>query len=156
MQWLMSNVVTGRTSACASRSRRAFLEQLESRYALAAPEANHDLITVEKNTLFEDDAPGVLANDEDPEFGPLTVVEVNGSTANVGNPIAVSGGTLTIASNGGLEFDPAEGFDGFVSFTYKIRDAELLTDNGTGLIQVVPDGVPIEHWLHSGRPERHD
>src|SRR5688572_32081785 len=75
---LWTNPHQARTGAASSAKgrRRAMVEHLEPRYALTAPTAVHDLITVEKNTPYSNAAPGIVANDIDPENGPLTVIEI--------------------------------------------------------------------------------
>jgi hypothetical protein len=60
-------------------------------------------------------APGVLDNDSDAEFNPLTAV-VN---------TAPSHGTLTLVADGGFTYTPAAGFTGADSFTYHANDGSL-------------------------------
>ena len=57
-------------------------------------------------------APGILANDTDPENDPLTAQ----LTTNVSN------GTLSLSANGGFTYLPAQNFNGTDSFTYKAFD----------------------------------
>ena len=58
----------------------------------------------------------ILDSAVDPEGDPLTVTEINGQSANVGAPVALSvGGTLTVQADGSATFDdggfswPAQG-----------------------------------------------
>jgi len=69
---------------------------------------------------FQDDpllvpAPGVLGNDSDAEFNPLTCV-VNATTLH---------GTLSMAADGGFTYTPAAGYTGSDSFTYHANDGSL-------------------------------
>ncbi len=82
--------------------------------------------------------------DSDPNSDPLTVIEVNGSAANVGFQIAAAGGGLvTVNANGTFGFDPAGdfnglavGMNGLASFTYTISDGAGGTDTATVNITV--------------------
>ena len=60
-------------------------------------------------------APGVLANDTDPDGDPLTAVLVTGP----------SHGTLTLNANGSFTYTPAANFTGTDSFTYRASDGTL-------------------------------
>ncbi len=79
----------------------------------AAPVAVADAYYTAKNTAKVVAAPGVLGNDTDADFDPLTAVVV----ANV------SHGSLALASNGGFTYTPTTGYNGPDSFTYKANDA---------------------------------
>ena len=58
-------------------------------------------------------APGILANDTDPNGDALTAVLVT-------NP---SHGTLTLNANGSFTYTPTAGYTGPDSFVYRARDA---------------------------------
>jgi hypothetical protein len=60
-------------------------------------------------------APGVLANDTDPESGALTAVLVTN----------VSNGSLTLNANGSFSYTPTGGFVGTDSFSYKANDGKF-------------------------------
>ncbi len=65
-------------------------------------------------------APGVLANDSDPDGDPLVVGQVNGNAANVGALITLaSGATVTVNADGSLTYTPLASFIGTDSFTYR-------------------------------------
>ncbi|QGQ20469.1 tandem-95 repeat protein [Cellulomonas sp. JZ18] len=68
----------------------------------------------------------VLANDADPEGGPLTLV---GVTQPASGSVAVVGGRLV--------HTPAPGFTGTVTFTYTVADATGATSTSTVTVQVV-------------------
>ena len=87
----------------------------------------------------------VLANDTDPDSNDtLTVAAVNGSPANVGQPIAGdNGGLVTINPDGSVSFDPNGAFDGLgegetatTSVTYTVDDGNGGTDTATVTITV--------------------
>lgn len=62
----------------------------------------------------------VLANDTDPNGDPITLTQVNGSTA---SPQTLPGqGTLTFTAGGDITFTAEEGFTGAVNLTYQVCD----------------------------------
>ncbi|WP_299876309.1 Ig-like domain-containing protein [uncultured Cocleimonas sp.] len=69
----------------------------------------------------------VLGNDTDPENDALTVESVTQGT---------EGGTVTILSNGQVEYTPASGFTGTDTFTYTISDGNGGTDTATVTVTV--------------------
>ena len=76
-----------------------------------------------------DGAGDVLANDDDPDGGSVTVSKVQGSGANVGSATATNqSGTVTVASDGSFTYEPPPGFEGSDTFTYEIIDDEGQTD----------------------------
>lgn len=77
-------------------------------------------------------APGVLGNDTGSALG---VTKVDGSAANVGSPVPVGGGTLTVNANGSFTFN-APGVAGAVSFTYEAGNS-LGADTATVTIDVL-------------------
>jgi hypothetical protein len=88
------------------------------------PVAANDSYTLAGNTAITVDAlHGVLANDIDVNGDTPTVSKVNGSAANVGTDVAVTGGTLKVAADGSFTFTPTTGFAGTVSFQYTAHNA---------------------------------
>jgi len=63
-------------------------------------------------------APGVLANDTDPDNDTLSAILIND----------VSNGTLTLNSNGSFTYTPQVGFFGMDSFTYHANDGQVDSD----------------------------
>jgi hypothetical protein len=82
-------------------------------------------------TLTVDAAHSVLNNDTDVEGDPLTAEEVTGP---------VNGGTLTFSSDGTFVYQPAAGFHGTDSFTYRPKDTD--PGNETTVIIVV-HAIPV-------------
>jgi Big-like domain-containing protein len=97
---------------------------------VGAPDAVDDSATTGENTAA---TINVLANDSDPENGPLTVT-------NVGQP---AHGTATLNGNGSITYRPTMSFYGQDSFTYTIRDSQGLTDTATVRVTVTPFCPPV-------------
>ena len=98
-----------------------------------APAAVNDTYNAEKNVTMVIDAPGVLANDTDPNLDPLTASKIS-------NP---SNGTVTLNSNGSFTYVPAADFVGTVSFTYQASDGSLSSNTATVTIHVLDAQPPI-------------
>ncbi|WP_198000024.1 beta strand repeat-containing protein [Gimesia alba] len=106
-----------------------------------APVAVDDQYTTNnEDDVFNAFGPGlVIANDTDVENDMLTVVEVNGSSGDVGTEITIgAGGKLTLESDGSFSFDPdgvynylAAGETATETFTYTISDGNGGTDTAT-------------------------
>lgn len=84
-------------------------------------------------TLHADGAPGplgLLANDQDPDGGTLSVTSTVIAT--------VQGGTATItdASTGAFDYDPPSGFRGVDSFAYDLQDDDSNTASAVATIDV--------------------
>jgi len=87
--------------------------------------------------------PALLANDNDPDTGETTqlvVSALNGNAANVGQPISLPTGTLTIEADGTGTFTPNNSVPGGVtaqeSIAYTIEDPHGATATGTLTINV--------------------
>ncbi len=75
-------------------------------------------------------APGVLANDVDPDgIGPALAVTAATTTS-------ANGGDVALTANGGFTYNPPRGFEGTDTFTYQLNDGEGFTDTGTASITV--------------------
>ncbi|MBX3385334.1 MAG: tandem-95 repeat protein [Phycisphaeraceae bacterium] len=97
------------------------------------PVAVDDAYTMLANTTLTVPAPGVLANDSDPDGDSLTAV--NFSAASVGG--------VTAMSNGGFIYTPPTNFTGQATFTYQARDPSgLLSNVATVRITVNPNDQP--------------
>jgi hypothetical protein len=80
-------------------------------------------------------APGVLANDADPEGRKVSAIAWT----------AVAHGRLVPASNGGFQYVPAPGFVGTDSFTYDASDGSLTSPPATVTINVINAPPTIAH-----------
>jgi VCBS repeat-containing protein len=95
------------------------------------PVAANDSYLVTKNTEFTASAPGVLANDSDPNGQPITAALVAGPAH----------GTLTLSANGSFVYHPATGYYGPDSFTYTASDGQLSSNVAT--VSLYVDGPPV-------------
>jgi len=95
-----------------------------------SPLAFADTYSALGNVQITIPAPGVLANDVDPDgVGPaLTVTS--------GNFISANGGAVAISANGGFTYNPPRGFEGVDTFTYVLNDGEGFLDFGNLSISV--------------------
>ncbi|WP_235660293.1 Ig-like domain-containing protein [Mycolicibacterium gilvum] len=78
-----------------------------------APVAVDDAYTVAKNGVLVISAPGLLANDSDPEGNSFTIVAATGTQHGTVDPLY---------SNGSFTYRPAAGYSGTDTFTYTISD----------------------------------
>lgn len=90
------------------------------------PVAANDVYTVSDDTVHSVAAPGVAANDSDPDGQPLTVTLLTD----------VTHGTLSLASNGGFTYTPNAGYLGTDTFTYRVSDGAA-TDTATVSLNVI-------------------
>ena len=97
-----------------------------------APAAVDDAYSMGEDTVLAVPAPGLLANDSDPENDPLS--------AALGSPPAQ--GALALAADGGFVFTPTLDFTGLVTFTYVVSDG-ILTDTAAVSITVFPNTAPV-------------
>jgi VCBS repeat-containing protein len=79
------------------------------------PVATNDSYSTNEDTPFSVAAPGVLANDADPDGDPLAAVLVSGP----------SHGMLTLNGDGSFTYTPDPHYNGADSFTYKASDGTL-------------------------------
>src|SRR6266550_1016423 len=120
------------------------------------PIANLDTYAASGNIPISLAAPGVLTNDIDPDNGSntgLTVTEVQGSAANVGNATNTTAtgrgavkGSVTLSSNGSFTYEPPPGFEGADTFTYKTSDGTAsdtttVTINITGMVWFIQNNA---------------
>jgi hypothetical protein len=109
------------------------------------PLANNDSFTSTGNIGNLRAAPGVLANDTDPDGGTLTVTQVQstpvpgGGSATADTNTAGRGGvkgSVTMNSDGGFTYEPPPGFTGGTdTFDYTASDGAL-TNTGTVTINI--------------------
>ncbi len=92
------------------------------------PIAVNDNYSTPEDAVLNISAPGVLANDSDPESDPLSAIVVS-------TPLH---GTVTLNSNGAFAYQPAANYTGLDSFTYKARDLTAESGVATVSITVTP------------------
>jgi len=94
------------------------------------PVAVNDSYTTDRNEPLTISAPGILANDSDPNDGDtLTAVLVSGTAGNTGS--------VTLNPDGSFTYTPAEDYTGTTTFRYRVRDNHGAESNeATVTIQV--------------------
>lgn len=98
-----------------------------------APAGTNDAYNVASGTTLNVAAPGVLANDTDPNADPLTAT-------NASNP---PNGTVTLNPDGSFSYTPDVGFTGVDSFTYQPHDGTAGGAATTVTINVIFNGPPV-------------
>ncbi|NTV65085.1 MAG: tandem-95 repeat protein, partial [Oscillochloris sp.] len=91
-----------------------------------APVAENDRSSTDEDTKLTIAAPGLLANDHDPDGDPLTASVIVGP----------SHGTLTLSSDGAFTYTPAANWSGSDSFTYQASDGTANSNLATVTITV--------------------
>ena len=91
------------------------------------PAAADDQYSVSENGTLVVPAPGLLANDTDPEGQPLTAVKVAGP----------ADGVLTLNADGSFTYTPAPHFWGTDTFTYIANDGDADSNTATVTIDVL-------------------
>ena len=86
----------------------------------------------EDSGTFTQLAPGVLANDSDPQNDPLTAVLVSGPTVGMG----------TINADGSISYTPPLNFNGPVTMVYRVEANGLASADTTVTINVTPTNDP--------------
>src|SRR5205085_9681138 len=81
----------------------------------SAPVAVNDAYTLAETVPFSVSAPGLLANDSDPDANPLNVILGSGP----------SHGTLVLNPDGAFVYTPDANYNGADSFTYQAFDGAL-------------------------------
>jgi VCBS repeat-containing protein len=109
--------------------------QITVKGANKAPSASADTYTTTEPNVLTVPAPGLLANDTDPDAGPapLTATKVNGP----------SHGSLSLDASGGFNYAPASGFVGTDAFTYQVSDGQSSSAPATVTIVVNAPTTPI-------------
>jgi VCBS repeat-containing protein len=101
-------------------------------FASSPPKAYSDIYTTPKNTTLNVSAPGVLANDTDPEGDPLTASLMR----------AAQHGTISLSSDGSFNYTPDADYVGTDSFTYKANDGAADSNTATVTITVTSTNTP--------------
>jgi VCBS repeat-containing protein len=94
----------------------------------ASPTARGDNFSTDEDTPLNQTAPGVLANDTDPNQDPLTA-------GNASNP---THGSLTLKPDGSFTYTPASNFNGSDAFTYTASDGKSNSSSTPVTIRVNP------------------
>jgi VCBS repeat-containing protein len=100
--------------------------------ANSAPTAAGDNFTMAEDRLLSVAAPGLLANDADPENNPLAAAVVTGPAS----------GSLSLGASGRFTYQPAANFRGIDSFIYRVSDGQALSNAATVAITVTEVNDP--------------
>ena len=121
-------------SRTALRQRRRVRDHARRGHDHHEPSADRDSrqLSIDAGTTLNITAPGLLANDSDPDAGDRIQARLG---------TGVSAGNLLLRSDGSFTYTPATGFAGTDSFTYFVVDrAGLSSAPVTVTIEVVPPG----------------
>jgi VCBS repeat-containing protein len=91
-----------------------------------APNAGNDSYNTNEDTPLTVPAPGVLANDNDPDGDPITAVKLTDPAH----------GTVSLAANGSFTYTPQANFFGSDAFTYAANDGSTNSTAATVSITV--------------------
>ena len=92
------------------------------------PVAVNDTLSTSEDVVLSEAAPGVLANDTDPESDPLTV---SGHDL-----ISAQGGTVVVNADGSVNYTPPADYSGTDSFNYTISDGNGGTSSAVVVINI--------------------
>lgn len=101
------------------------------------PTANDDLYTTDKNTVLNIDAPGVLANDHDPNGDVLSVVDYDQT--------GTDGGSIELNPDGSFVYTPATDSTGTDTFSYVVSDGNGNSDTALVHVNVIDPGTGGEN-----------
>lgn len=96
------------------------------------PTAANDAYTLDQDTTLTKAAPGLLANDSDPNNDALTAVIVTNPTQ----------GVMVLNTNGSFTYTPNSGFSGTDSFTYQASDGKANSETATVTLSIKPVVTP--------------
>jgi Ca2+-binding RTX toxin-like protein len=99
----------------------------------AAPDAIDDHFCEGEDTCISGN---VLLNDTDTDNDALTITAVNGIAADIGNPVTLANGILTLNADGSFDFVPTTSFTGNQTFEYTINDGNGGTDSALATIKI--------------------
>src|SRR5215217_1882565 len=100
------------------------------------PLARADSYTATGNVHIQVPAPGVLANDSDPD-GTAPAISVTAETK-----LSAQGGNVIISADGSFSYNPPAGYEGPDSFTYTLNDNEVEGNNtDTATVSITISGM---------------
>jgi len=97
-----------------------------------APNASNDSYNTNEDTPLSVAAPGVLANDNDPDQDPIIAVKLTDPAH----------GSVTLSANGSFTYTPEANFFGSDAFTYAANDGSTNSTPATVSITVTPVNDP--------------
>ena len=93
-----------------------------------APVSANDVASTNEDNAVTFD---VRTNDSDVDGDSLAVTKINGNAISVGNPVAITGGSISLGADGQLTYTPTANFNGAPSFSYTISDGHGGTATAT-------------------------
>jgi extracellular elastinolytic metalloproteinase len=91
------------------------------------PEAQDDAYTTRRNTVLRVPAPGVLANDADPDGDAITARMIDAPR---------NARRFVLNEDGSFEYEPKPGYTGVDTFTYVAQDGQVSSSKATVAIEV--------------------
>ncbi|HEX3146069.1 MAG TPA: Ig-like domain-containing protein, partial [Pyrinomonadaceae bacterium] len=102
---------------------------------MTTPLARNDSYSATGNVRISVPAPGVLANDSDPDgVGPAI-------SATPGTFLSTQGGNVILNANGSFTYNPPAGFEGSDSFTYTLNDNDSPNNTDTATVSITVSGM---------------
>ncbi len=106
--------------------------------ANVAPSVANDTLITRQNTSVGTNTSFLLANDQDADGDPLTVVQVSATSTN-GGSVTLVGQTVT--------YTPVNGFFGIDRFSYTVSDGRGATSIGTVVVRVISANAPAQNKI---------
>ncbi len=118
---------------CEQEQLSALLPMQVAPGANTSPSATDDAYAVVAGSVLTIAAPGVTANDSDPDGDPLGAVLESGPTK----------GSLALAADGGFTYAPDAGYVGPDAFTYRATDGSDVSASPATVVLDVTNDAPI-------------
>lgn len=105
------------------------------------PIATDDSYAINNDAVFTQSAPGVLANDTDPDSWPTSL------TASIVTGLSpAAAGSVVLSSDGSFVFTPNSAYSGYATFTYRAYDGDGYSNTATVTLFI---STPPAHILGS-------
>jgi PKD repeat protein len=127
-EYTVTLTVTDNEGATDTATTTATIDQAPN----APPVAEDDVYTLDEDAVLEENAPGVLGNDTDPDGDTLTAAAVTDPAH----------GTLTLGADGAVSYIPDPDYNGEDSFTYQACDPFTACDTATVTLTITPVNDP--------------
>jgi hypothetical protein len=108
-----------------------------------APEAMPDQFSMNAGGVLTIAAPGILANDLDPDADSVTIVDEDSDTPGVQPASGPQHGSLQLFADGSFTYEPYSSFAGEDSFTYRVFDGTVTSTPVTVTFTVSDTTAPI-------------
>ncbi len=119
----------------------------EARVTLTVDPLSDTPVAVADEATTPEDTPKVidlLANDTDADGDKLTITHINGQPIAVGGSVELPGkGTVTLRSDGKVDFTPAPNYHGDASFKYTVTDGETPVEGDVKVTVTPVNDAPV-------------